>query len=104
MKDSSIAVKLYLALALALGVIVLGVGIGLLSLQDSLTTFKGEVRSLNAAQVDILRAESHFKIQVQEWKTSMSAIAKNVELCCSMPLKETEMQLVNMLWECYWHS
>ena len=64
----SIAVKLLSAHLLAIAVVVGGALVGILSLQGAVSRFTREVHDLQTAQVDILRAQSHFKIQVQEWK------------------------------------
>jgi methyl-accepting chemotaxis protein len=69
MTDSStLRTKILGAFILALGIVIIGGGIGAYGLLNALDGYRSKVASLNAAQATVLRIESHFKIQVQEWK------------------------------------
>jgi len=67
--------KLKLKLPLAFGavlLIMLVAGLSsLLRMDTSITRFESQVRELNQLQVQALRAEVHFKTQVQEWKNTL---------------------------------
>lgn len=65
---STLRTKILGAFFLALGVVIVGGGIGAYGLLNALDSYRSKVSRFNAAQADVLRIESHFKIQVQEWK------------------------------------
>ena len=65
---STLRTKILGAFILTLGVVVVGVGIGVYGLLNAIDGYRSKVANLNASQATILRIESHFKIQVQEWK------------------------------------
>lgn len=65
---SSLRTKILLAFILALGIVIIGGGISAYGLLNALDTYRSKVARLNTAQSAVLRIESHFKIQVQEWK------------------------------------
>ena len=65
---STLRAKILGAFLLALGVVIIGGGIGAYGLLGALDGYRSKVASLNAAEATVLRIQSHFKIQVQEWK------------------------------------
>jgi methyl-accepting chemotaxis protein len=65
---STLRTKILGAFILALGIVIVGGCIGAYGLLNALDGYRSKVASLNAAQATVLRVESHFKIQVQEWK------------------------------------
>jgi methyl-accepting chemotaxis protein len=48
--------------------VIAGLAVGMLSLKAALGNYQNEVRQLQDASADVLRIQSDFKIQVQEWK------------------------------------
>ena len=65
---STLRNKILGSFILALGIVIIGGGIGAYGLLNALDSYRSKVAKLYAAQVTVLRIESHFKIQVQEWK------------------------------------
>lgn len=65
---STLRTKILGAFILALGIVLAGGWIGAYGLLTALDSYQNKVANLNAAQASVLRIESHFKIQVQEWK------------------------------------
>lgn len=65
---STLRTKILGAFILALGIVIVGGVIGAYGLLNALDSYRSKVAALNAAQASVLRIESHFKIQVQEWK------------------------------------
>ena len=68
MSQTSLRTKILGAFGTALGVVIVGGGIGAYGLLNSLNTYRTDVANLQNSQEQVLRIQSHFKIQVQEWK------------------------------------
>lgn len=66
--NSTLRTKILGAFILALVIVIIGGGIGAYGLLNALDKYRTEVAKLNTDQAMVLRIESHFKIQVQEWK------------------------------------
>jgi methyl-accepting chemotaxis protein len=64
----SLQFKLLAAFAASVILLVMGVAVGVFSLQSALGNYQHEVRQRQDAAAAILRIQSNFKIQVQEWK------------------------------------
>lgn len=65
---STLRTKILGAFVLAIGIVIAGGGIGANGFLNALDGYRNQVARLNAARANVLRIESHFKIQVQEWK------------------------------------
>jgi hypothetical protein len=65
---STLRTRILGAFILALGIVIVGGGIGAYGLLNALDQYRTQVANLSADQAAVLRIESHFKIQVQEWK------------------------------------
>jgi methyl-accepting chemotaxis protein len=65
---TSIRSKILTAFLFSLGLVIVGGGIGIYGLLGALSKYRTEVSTLELAQSGVLRTETHFKIQVQEWK------------------------------------
>lgn len=65
---STLRTRILGAFILALGIVIAGGGIGAYGLSNALEAYRTDVAALNADQAAVLRIESRFKIQVQEWK------------------------------------
>ena len=66
--SSTLRTRILGAFALALGIVIAGCAIGAFGLINAMARYRGEVSELRLAEAAVLRIESHFKIQVQEWK------------------------------------
>jgi methyl-accepting chemotaxis protein len=65
---STLRTKILGAFVLALSVVIGSASLSGYGLLAAIDSYRGDVAQLNAAQATVLRIESHFKIQVQEWK------------------------------------
>ncbi|MDX9995603.1 MAG: methyl-accepting chemotaxis protein [Rhodocyclaceae bacterium] len=65
---STLRTKILGAFLLALAIVVAGGGIGAYGLIGALGQYRTEVAALDVSQAAVLGIQSHFKIQVQEWK------------------------------------
>lgn len=65
---STLRTKILGTFIFALGIVIFGGGIGAYGLLNAIDGYRSKVATLNGAQATVLRIESHFKIQVQEWK------------------------------------
>jgi methyl-accepting chemotaxis protein len=65
---TTLRTRILSAFAIGTGLVLLGGAIGAFGLLQSLGAYRGEVATLQAAEAAVLKTESHFKIQVQEWK------------------------------------
>ncbi|MBS1190151.1 MAG: hypothetical protein H6R10_1943 [Rhodocyclaceae bacterium] len=65
---SSISTKLLIAHFLAVLVVMGGGAIAVTALTGAISTYREEVRTLQDARTGILKTQTHFKSQIQEWK------------------------------------
>ncbi|HEX6735763.1 MAG TPA: methyl-accepting chemotaxis protein [Azonexus sp.] len=66
--NSTLRTKLLGAFIIAMGIVIAGGAIGTYGLLSALDDYRSGVAGLNAAQAKVLQIQSHFKVQVQEWK------------------------------------
>jgi methyl-accepting chemotaxis protein I, serine sensor receptor len=65
---STLRTKILGAFILALGIVIVGGCVGVYGLLSALDSYRSEVAKLYGSQASVLRVQSNFKIQVQEWK------------------------------------
>ena len=66
--NESLSARLFAANLITVVFVMVGGGLAVLALQDAIAQYRQQVRGLQGTEIDILKTESHFKIQVQEWK------------------------------------